>query len=27
VGRTRPQTPPQPDYIVADLKELLEVLT
>ncbi len=27
VGKTRPQSPPRPDYIVADLRELLEVLT
>jgi FMN phosphatase YigB (HAD superfamily) len=27
VGKVRPKTPPHPDYIVADLNELLQVLT
>ncbi|WP_337871242.1 HAD family hydrolase [Meiothermus sp.] len=27
VGKVRPQTPPRPDYIVADLNELQQVLT
>lgn len=27
VGKTRPQSPPRPDYIVADLNELQQVLT